>query len=262
MPAVAAHYYFGQEVLKLLTGDVKELAEGHKTEFDLGLQGPDILFYYKVWRKNEVVDMGYELHRQNADTLMSRALKNIKKGKSQEARAYLLGFACHFVLDSTFHGRISELAPKDMEHRELEAELDKQVMEKYCGQSHKKSNRHRFLKSETRKMSWMRLIYPELSEDVIRKCDRSFVFLTRILDSKSTAVKWLIGLAEKALHKEGAFSSMMLREERSGKYFQPAREILSEIGGLASRGAEAVENVYICFKDDCTLQGSFRKNFL
>lgn len=262
MPAVAAHYYFGQEVLKLLPYDIKELAEGHKPAFNLGLQGPDILFYYKVWKKNEVVRLGHELHRQNADTLITMALKNIKKSKSQEARAYLLGFACHFVLDSTFHGRISDLAPKDREHRELEAELDRQVMEKYCGSSRQKSNRHRFLKSETRQISWMRLIYPELSEDVIRKCGRSFVFLTRILDSKSTAVKWLIGLAEKALHQEGSFSSMMLGEERSGKYFQPASEILSEMGGLASSGAEAVENVYGCFKETCALQGDFRKNFL
>lgn len=262
MPAVAAHYYFGQEVLNLLAGDIKELIEGHKPAFDLGLQGPDILFYYKVWKKNEVVRLGHELHRENADTLISRALKNIKKGESPEARAYLLGFACHFVLDSTFHGRISELAAKDREHRELETELDRQVMEKCCGTSRQKSNRHRFLKLETREISWMRLIYPELSEDVIRKCDRSFVFLTRILDSKSNAVKGLVGLAEKALHKEGSFSSMMLSEERSEKYLQPASEILSEMGGLASRGAEAVENVYECFKEDCTLQGGFRKNFL
>lgn len=262
MPAVAAHYYFGQEVLRLLAGDVKKLIEGHKRSFDLGLQGPDILFYYKVWKKNEVVSLGHELHRQNADALISRALKNIKESKSKEARAYLLGFACHFVLDSTFHGRISELAVKDREHRELEAELDRQVMEKYCGHSRQRCNRHSFLKSETGKISWMRLIYPELSEDVLRKCSLSFVFLTRILDSKSPAVKGLIGLAEKALHQEGSFSSMMLKGERSEKYFEPAREILSEMGGLAVRGAEAVENVYRCFKEDRTLQGDFRKNFL
>ena len=262
MPAVAAHYYFGQDVLKLLAGDIKELIEGHKPAFDLGLQGPDILFYYKVWKKNEVVRLGHELHRENADTLILKALKNIKKSESPEARAYMLGFACHFVLDSTFHGRISELAAKDREHRELEAELDRQVMEKCCGSSRQKSNRHRFLKLETREISWMRLIYPELSEDVIRKCFGSFIFLTRILDSKNNAVKRLIGLAEKALHKEGIFSSMMLREEHSEKYFQPAREIISEMGGFASRGAEAVENVYACFKEYCTLQGGFRKNFL
>ncbi len=257
MPAVAAHYMFGQEVLRLLPLSIRDFIEEYKPAFDLGLQGPDLLFYYKVWKKNEVVDMGHELHRQKAGDFISKALENIRHSRKQhEAEAYLLGFACHFVLDSTFHGRISELAPEEREHRLLEAELDRQVM------GNLSSSRHELLRIDRRNLGWLKLLYPEQSVRILKGCAAGFLHLTAVLDSRNPAVKMAIRLAENVLGKEGSFSSMTLMEEANMKYFNPAREMLEGMGSAAEAGAEAVKNVYSCLKEGCDLRESFQKNFL
>lgn len=49
MPSTYAHYRLGQEVLKNLPAKEKRLIEQHKELFDIGLHGPDILFYYKPY---------------------------------------------------------------------------------------------------------------------------------------------------------------------------------------------------------------------
>jgi len=262
MPAIAAHYYFGQEVFKLLPEEIKILIKEHRQAFNLGLQGPDLLFYYKVWKKNEIVDMGHNLHRHPADTFISRALKNIKAMPSLDAQAYLLGFACHHVLDSTFHGRIAQLAPDGRGHLLLEAELDRQIAEKYLGFAVKKFKRNQLVKVETNDFEWIKLIYPELSLEALRECARNLAFFTWLLDSRSKLLKGIIDLAEKALHQEGNFSSMMLHKGRDEMYYKPAMEILSRMSGTAAAGADAVKNVFSCFKGDCALMGSFEKNLL
>lgn len=47
MPSTYAHYRLGQEVLDNLTGGIKSTILNHKELYDIGLHGPDILFYYK-----------------------------------------------------------------------------------------------------------------------------------------------------------------------------------------------------------------------
>jgi hypothetical protein len=262
MPAVAAHFYFGEQVLELLTGDIKILIEKHKPAFNLGLQGPDLLFYYKLWKKNEIVDMGHELHRQPADIFICRALKNIKAMPNLDAQAYMLGFACHHVLDSTFHGRIAQLAPQEREHRLLEAELDRQIADYYPGCTSTKFKRHQLAKIRTNDFEWMKLIYPELSLEALKNCATSFAFFTWLLGSRNSLIKGLMEFAEKVLHREGDFTSMILRKECNEIYYEPAREIRSQMSGVTAAGAEAVKNVFSCFKEECALAGSFEKNFL
>ena len=47
MPSTYAHYRLGQKVLDNLTGGIKSTILNHKELYDIGLHGPDILFYYK-----------------------------------------------------------------------------------------------------------------------------------------------------------------------------------------------------------------------
>ena len=98
--------------------------------------------------------------------------------------------------------------------------------------------------------------------EALRECARNLAFFTWLLDSRSKLLKGIIDLAEKALHQEGNFSSMMLHKGRDEMYYKPAMEILSRMSGTAAAGADAVKNVFSCFKGDCALMGSFEKNLL
>ena len=46
MPSTYAHYRMGQEVIKQVSAPAHDIIMKHKQLYDIGLHGPDILFYY------------------------------------------------------------------------------------------------------------------------------------------------------------------------------------------------------------------------
>lgn len=66
MPAAYAHYRFGRDVLARLPGALGSAIESRRSFFDLGLQGPDPLFYYQPLRSNPVGQRGTLIHSQAA----------------------------------------------------------------------------------------------------------------------------------------------------------------------------------------------------
>ncbi len=130
MPTTYTHYKFGTEVLKALPPSYRARAEQHRELYDIGQHGPDILFYYKALFKNPVASQGSALHRQNADVFFSRAVEILKeKEKRDEARAYLYGFICHFVLDSECHPYVQKMMQDSgLSHNEIEMELDRYLL--------------------------------------------------------------------------------------------------------------------------------------
>ena len=66
MPSTYAHYRMGQEVYRNLTGKPKQIIEKYKELYDIGLHGPDILFYYVPFRKNKVNELGNQIHEEEA----------------------------------------------------------------------------------------------------------------------------------------------------------------------------------------------------
>jgi len=262
MPAITAHYYFGQEVLKLLPKEIQNVIEKNKSSFDLGLQGPDILFYYKPFEKNEISKMGGDIHEQAGNLIISKAINKIKKTSNQEALVYLLGFSCHFALDCSVHGKISQITSAGIEHNLLEAELDRQVIEEFYSKEPNKFKRYNLVKIKTESFDWMQLIYPGITVKQLKKCARGFFFYSWLLYSKGNAKKTMLVLAEKSLHREGEFSSMMISGQKNERYSQPAKDIYKQMKGTIAFGAEAVINVYTCFKENGVLLEMFKKNFL
>lgn len=130
MPALYAHNRFGQKVLEQLKGELKDIVTAHDTQFKIGLQGPDIFFFYKAYSKNDVTRYGSHLHEISAYPFFKRALKIIKeRGRNSREYAYLLGFICHFVLDSECHPYVSEMIEKTgIGHVEIEGEFEKKLL--------------------------------------------------------------------------------------------------------------------------------------
>ena len=48
MPAFYAHDRFGRKVFARLDGEIKQTIEQHSSQFRIGLQGPDLFFFYKA----------------------------------------------------------------------------------------------------------------------------------------------------------------------------------------------------------------------
>ncbi len=126
MPAVYAHYRFGEHVYEALNDNLKSIIEPHKKAFQIGLQGPDLFFFYRPWKKNDLVEYGNILHEKPARYLFHRGLNN---DRGSAAYAYMMGVACHFALDSTCHPFVSEFELESgVPHIEIESEFEKMLL--------------------------------------------------------------------------------------------------------------------------------------
>jgi len=138
MPAIFTHIRFGEEVVKTLPPALKTLAQTHTQCFDLGTQGPDLLFYHKPLKKknNPVGEKGWRLHELPSEGFFLDGAKLLLADKANydsegnfaptsAQAAYLLGFLCHFVLDCSLHPYIDEHSVGGLSHGKIESELDK-----------------------------------------------------------------------------------------------------------------------------------------
>lgn len=128
MPTTYAHYTFGKEVLKIIDEDLKKIINENIVLFNIGLHGPDILFYYEPLKSNDISKMGHEIHSQNADVFFERAKKIINNCECFDAAcAYIMGFICHYMLDSQCHPYINQ-KENGLSHSEIETEFDRALM--------------------------------------------------------------------------------------------------------------------------------------
>ena len=58
MPSTYAHYRFGEDIKRQLYGREKLIIEKYQDLFEIGLHGPDILFYYKPLKGNKINEVG------------------------------------------------------------------------------------------------------------------------------------------------------------------------------------------------------------
>ena len=129
MPTTYAHDLFGKMVYHRLDPEIQEKIKKYQTTYQIGLHGPDILFYVRPFHKNRFNQMAHRLHREEAAGFFERGRELYQKTGNEEILVYLLGFICHFMLDSTCHPYISEYMKKTgAGHDEIETEFDRSLM--------------------------------------------------------------------------------------------------------------------------------------
>ena len=132
MPAVYAHRRFGAHVLAACrSGEARIAIESWPDLYNIGLQGPDILFYYDPLRKNPYKAAGDAMHDAPAAPFFASAAGRVSaRPEGQALLSYLLGFVCHFALDSQCHSYIEyEIARSGHSHVSIETALDGALME-------------------------------------------------------------------------------------------------------------------------------------
>ena len=131
MPATYAHYVFGKKVYKRLPSPVKQVIRENREAYLIGLHGPDLLFYYRPVWKNRINQQGGRMHRELASDFFEKSRHVYQDRPSYVLLSYLLGFICHFALDSACHPYIADyMEARGVSHSEIETELDRALMEK------------------------------------------------------------------------------------------------------------------------------------
>ena len=130
MPAVYAHECFGRAVAAQLDGEMAEVIRKYDASFQIGLQGPDIFFFFGAHTDNPVVRFGEHLHNVSAAPFFANAPGVIRqKGRMSREYAYLCGFVCHFILDSECHPYVEEMIKETgVQHLEIEEEFEKLLL--------------------------------------------------------------------------------------------------------------------------------------
>lgn len=157
MPTTYAHYRFGRDVYKRLPEQIQSIIRSHGGLYNIGLHGPDLLFYYRVFEKNSVNQTGFAMHarpgieffRQAASVIHAPAFQTRLSGTDDVPPkagacpskprplsftaslkyAYIFGFLCHFALDSNCHPYVERMVRETgISHSEMETELDRDLM--------------------------------------------------------------------------------------------------------------------------------------
>lgn len=126
MPASFAHYRFGKHILPSLPADVRQCIQRFRRMYDMGLQGPDIFFYYNPFLKNAIGDLSGHFHAQTGAVFFPAVCP---QANSEAAKAYLYGLLAHYCLDSVSHPFVQQkVAQGEASHAGLEAEFDRYLM--------------------------------------------------------------------------------------------------------------------------------------
>lgn len=184
MPATYAHYYFGDECFQDLPNNLKKIVENNRSIFDLGVHGPDLLFYDII--KHEVDSIGYAMHKKPAKQFFAKAKEALNKNKEhhEEKLSYILGFLTHFAFDSSAHSYVERKRQfENINHNKVEAEYERYLIEK-CGFNPIKYDRSKLIKFKPNTSEILVDFLPATSKQ-IRRCLAMQKILLNLMDKKS-----------------------------------------------------------------------------
>lgn len=186
MPSTYAHYYFGDKIKNQLHGKIATVIEQNIEMYHIGLHGPDLFFYYKPLSNNPVNTLGFDMHNQPAADFFDMASRYFQYTSSQtpqygQALAYIIGFLCHFALDSTCHGYIeSKIHTCNITHTEIEVEFDRFLLKKN-GLNPIKYSMTDHIKPSPENARIIRLFFQPLTTGQIYKSLKSMIWYHQLL---------------------------------------------------------------------------------
>lgn len=146
MPGFTTHYIFGMKAYNdLPNNQLKRIIAKYRWLYQLGLQGPDMFFYYiPVLRHRDYRNVGSYMHEHHINEFFRCALNRLSHLQSRQQReqaaAYLAGFMNHYIADYICHpyvyGRIgydisNPSAVHHGKHAALENDIDAILLYKY-----------------------------------------------------------------------------------------------------------------------------------
>ena len=138
MPGFTTHYIMGMKAYNdLPANQLKHIIAKYRWLYQLGLQGPDIFFYYiPILRHRDYRNVGSYMHEHHVQDFFVNYLEETarisSKQQREQALAYFCGYICHYIGDSICHpfvyGRIQyDTANPSMAHHGLHAELENDI---------------------------------------------------------------------------------------------------------------------------------------
>ena len=193
MPSTYAHRRFGANVLGHLPDALRAQLEHDRELYDIGLHGPDLLFYYHAASSTPVSALGNAMHEEPGRVFFDRARKVVHHEADRDAAlAYALGFVCHFALDSTCHPYVEQFTrDSGVTHCEIETEFDNMLMRqdgldplKFFTASHIHPSEH--------SARVIAPFYEGISEQTALEALKGMVSVHKLLQASCPAKRWVV----------------------------------------------------------------------
>ena len=202
MPSTYAHRRFGANVLDHLPAPLREKLEAHRELYDIGLHGPDLLFYYHAEKSTPVAALGNAMHDEQGRTFFDRARRVVHEEADRGAAlAYALGFVCHFALDSTCHPFVEQFTRESgVTHCEIETEFDNMLLRRdgydpltFFTASH--------IHPSAENARVIAPFYKDISEQTALEALKGMILVHKVLQASNPVKRWVVLTGMKVLGK-------------------------------------------------------------
>ena len=243
IPNVVTHGLMALDVFNELEHSrVQEAIDAHPKAFLLGSNGPDILFYYKVfpWQDQElnkiISDYARVVHTKHINDFYNQALDFIIKTKDEERKtvliSYLAGHFLHWSLDSLAHPfvfyRSGELKGRGkFNHYQYESMVDALMLTYVKKKDMKSLKAYRFVDVDSYEKRVISSFYQQMLADVfgiytkpeiISSAITSFKSILRFLYDPRNIVTPVLSKLEDKVSQPGAFTSHIVNSKIDAEF--------------------------------------------
>ena len=262
MPTTYTHDLFGKIVYKQLPEEIRKVIRKNGDLFRIGLHGPGILFYDLT--NLSVSSIGVEMHSIPAASFFLRGMSMVRARDDERLLAYLLGFGCHYLLDSVCHPYVEDMVKaKVITHTLLEKEFDRTLM------LETNKNPYHFYPSDciVPKVSYARVIrkmFPGLGTRDILVSLRMMKFLTNamVYDNRGKR-RFLVALVTRIAGKRKSRSALeffMEKDPVPGSE-KPVKELHRYFDQAAEEAPAYIEELYSLSKEELPLSKRWNRTY-
>lgn len=262
MPAIYAHDRFGIKVREALNKDLSEIASRYDSAYREGLQGPDIFFFYHPWMKNRVQQYGTHLHEADAAPFFRHALSVIRKyGRDSSQYAYLLGFICHFTLDSECHPYITEqIEHSGVAHLEIEAEFEKYLLRK-DGKDPVGFRSANLVYTDADTAEAIAPFFPSASQKIVQASLRGMCFVKKLFRAPCPLKQGVLNAIMKLAGVYHEMNGLMNQRRDNPLCEESNRELQTRFDAAILLAVSLQEQFDECLRTGQKLPQRFRRNF-
>lgn len=229
--------------------------------YRIGLHGPDVLFYYKPFKKNAVSDQGTRMHQEPASVIFRHCKELLAEDGDPKLLAYTLGFICHFMLDSTCHPYISRyMKETGARHDELETDFDRVLMEV----DNKDPFRYRpgsFIRLEDRLLKIMEKVFFPVTAREIAYALWGMRFFTGVVVRPTAMGRKTLFTAMKLIRVYDSMQGRVIRRKRSQRCIESSRELLELFRLAVPETVTVIEDFYRTLGEPDYICCRFERNF-
>ena len=261
MPTTYTHDIFGKDIFKKLSDPLKQVIRQGKGLYRIGLHGPDIFFYYRPIEKNAVNQTGHRMHSEIAAPFFEQGIREFKTNPSDLLAAYLLGFACHYMLDNTCHGYIGQFERKTgVSHAEIETELDRYFMERE-GKKLFSYLPASVLEPTEENCRVIARMFPHINWKHIQKTIKSQKSYDKLLTCKNDWKEKIVLGGMKVLRCYDSLEGQVMRKKKNPVCEESTEHLIGLYQTALGETPAILENLYNCMYGEVSLSSRFNRDY-